>query len=298
MTKRREQPKEVKAGPVRKRAALRDNPLRKISPIVELLRGGSEDAPLRIEGESSGRPHIESSGRPQSQTSGRQIENVDGMPSTFQTHVDGMPSRTSEPGRPHIETLDGHTFETKGRPELPNREYHRLPKETIRLKSDILKRIKVFCAERGISKQEFWETLAVQFFETLDGKSAGGFEKHVDGMPSHDDMMIRTFTDDNIIMAYRRLTRQTWKPADDTIGRRYNGTDPRLVEVAVIRTIEKKLRGSTAKLPIRSFNYFVPELEGLIQEVGQLPGGIDEYYRYVLSKWPAIEKTRNEKWKL
>lgn len=224
------------------------------------------------------------------QTSGRPSLNVDGKPSTFQPKVDGKPSTPQTSGRPEAQT--------SGRPRPSTQERHKYPKETIRLKPDIFKRINYFCIEKAITKQEFWEMLAVHFFNLVDGLPSTWLNQFVDGLPSHDDKMIYT-THDDIIMRYETYTGQTWNRRDDREGQRYNDTDIRIIEIAFITTIEKKLRGNTSKQPIKSFNYFIQEIDLLLEQKRnqELPSTFDDYFRYVLNTWEKrIKPLRDEKW--
>jgi hypothetical protein len=174
-----------------------------------------------------------------------------------------------------------------------------MPKETIRLKPDIFKQISFFCLERGITKQELWEILAVHLLNKIHGMPSTEFDKLVDGMPSHDDLMISQGTDDNIIMRYEELTRQAWTRRDDRDAKQFNGTDPRIIDLALVITIERKLRGNTSRQPIKSFAYFKPEIELLLeqQKNGDLPATLDEYHRYVMSAWEKrVKPIRDAKW--
>ncbi len=115
---------------------------------------------------------------------------------------------------------------------------------------------------------------------------------------THDDMMIFK-THEDIIMRFELYTNRKWTRRDDREGVRYNDTDIRLIEIAFIATIDKKLLGNTAKQPIKSFNYFTTEIDLLIQQQRdkELPANLDEYHKYVLSTWDKrIRKLRDAKW--
>jgi hypothetical protein len=173
-----------------------------------------------------------------------------------------------------------------------------LVKTTIRFEAELAKKISLFCAEHGIDRQEFHAELAVWFFNPLTAKKDEIFERILAVKPSHDDMMIFN-THDDIIMRYREMTGREWTPRDDRAGRRYNEVDRRLIEIAFVTTLERKLRGNTAKQPVKSFLYFTTEIDILIQQqnAGELPAALDEYHRYVLSVWEnRIRPLRDEKW--
>ncbi len=241
--------------------------------------------------QTSGRPNASIQRPSMPQISGRHENDVDGMPSTQKPQVDGMPSTPQTSGRPKNKT--------SGRPKGQTIDRHAMPKETIRLKPDIFKQISFFCLERGITKQELWEILAVHLLNKINGMPSTEFDKLVDGMPSHDDPMISQTTDDNIIMRYKELTGQPWTRRDDRDAKQFNGTDPRIIDLALVITIERKLRGNTSRQPIKSFAYFKPEIELLLeqQKSGDLPATLSEYHRYVMSAWDKrIKPVRDEKW--
>lgn len=173
-----------------------------------------------------------------------------------------------------------------------------LTKTTLRMDRDIHLQIKRFALDTGIDFQEFFHYLAVWYFNPLATNKTQVFEGHLAVKPSHDDMM--TFkTHEDIIMRYQECTLQKWTRRDDRDGLRYNAVDSKLVDIAIISTVEKKLRGNTAKQPIKSFNYFTQEIDLLLeqQRCGELPAALDEYHKYVLSTWEKrIRKIRDEKW--
>ncbi|MBX7223666.1 MAG: hypothetical protein K1Y36_27375 [Blastocatellia bacterium] len=252
--------------------AFQDNPLQgrglpKPHPIVDLFQ-------TQVDGQD-----LQSGGRPN--------ETVDGKPSTTFNVFDGKPSTIETSGRPEVQT--------SGRPKV---DKHRWPKETIRLNPSIVKKINILCAKLEIRKQDLWEILAVHLIDLVDGKPSTALQKLVDGNPAHDDMMIFS-THEDIIMRYQTYTLQKWTLRDDRDGKRYNEVDFRLIDIAFISTIEKKLRGNTAKQPIKSFNYFTQEIDLLLNQhqSGELPAALDEYHKYVLSTWEKrIRKVRDEKW--
>lgn len=87
-----------------------------------------------------------------------------------------------------------------------------------------------------------------------------------------------------IVSSYERLTGRTWGQRDDRVGVAYAQVDILLVEIAIATTL---WRLCTAKRnPPRSFSYFVPELEQLLeyQRDGKFPATVKEYHQYVLSK--------------
>ena len=173
--------------------------------------------------------------------------------------------------------------------------HHQKAKVTIRLGPSMVQEIKVLCARANIDIQEFYEQAASRHLEYL---LAQGYGQPPASKLAHDDMMIFK-THEDIIMRYQTYTLQKWASRDDRDGQRYNEVDLRLLDIALISTIEKKLRGNTAKQPVKSFNYFTQEIDLLLeqQRCGELPAALDEYHKYVLSTWEKrIRKIRDEKW--
>ena len=250
---------------------------------------GAPTAPARKTQEPSEIP--ETRGQHEVQTRGQQSGDVDSNLSTESNPVDSMLSTASTRGQQGIQPRGQQTGSTSYR-------QHKRKHETIRIREDILNKISVFCAQKGITKQDFWEILAVHYFAEQEQKLSTALKEPVDSMLSHDDMMIFT-THEDIIMRYEKCTCQKWTRRDDREGRRYNQVDIRLIEIAFISTVEKKLRGNTAKQPIKSFNYFAGEIDNLLeaQKSGELPANLDEYHKYVLSTWEKrIRPLRDTKW--
>lgn len=167
----------------------------------------------------------------------------------------------------------------------------------IRLNIDLIELIKSECQQSGETFTVFIESAAIQRLKQAAIQHSNPVYNSPPA-PPHDDILM---IDDNIIRAHARFAIQPWSPRDDRVGRRFNGTDPRLIDIAMILTVERKLRGNTSRIPIKSFSYFVPELEGLIEDYreNRLPLSLDDYHRYALDAWERrIKPLRDEKWQL
>ncbi|MBX7221730.1 MAG: hypothetical protein K1Y36_17390 [Blastocatellia bacterium] len=219
--------------------------------------------------------------------------------------VDAHQKRVQSGGRPPLQTpvkKDNLTHRAK------DRHAQGKVRLSLRLNSDIYNKINNFCKDIKFDKQAFIERLVTDFFAAQSGTQslasnwwASTTSKEVGVHPAlHEDMKINTTCED-IFYRYERFTGRKWTQRDDKLGFRYNNVNPLLIDIAMVLTIEKKLRGNTAREPIRSFNYFVAEIEVLLaqEQAGQLPGGLTEYHRYVMAKWNSeISKRVREKWKL
>ncbi len=180
-------------------------------------------------------------------------------------------------------------------------DYSQKEQFNIRLSKDKVKKIEELRVKLRLSKQAFWDLVATRIIE-LSSKDVATFGLVFEGLVAtnvaHDDMMIFK-THDDIIMRFETYTNQKWTRRDDRDGRRYNEVDIRLIDIAFISTIEKKLRGATAKQPIKSFNYFTEEIDLLVEQHlnRELPNNLDEYHKYVLTTWEKrIKSLRDTKW--
>lgn len=175
-----------------------------------------------------------------------------------------------------------------------------LVKVSVRMREEIVNKINDFCYAQKIEKQAFFEALAGWFFEEPAGQPAQHPTQFLAGQPTHDDGMKIFTTKEDIIMCYQRYTGRAWTYRDDEIGRRFNEVDIRLIEGAIILTIANKLGGTSAYQRIKSFKYFVGEIEYIIDSlqrgVFQDVGG---YHAYALDIWGRrIKPLRDQKWKI
>ena len=118
-----------------------------------------------------------------------------------------------------------------------------------RIDKKILKRIKGFCEKKGFELGEYIEMLALHHLDLVDSTKTQKVE-------STDDKTIIFRANILIINLYETLTKKNrWTWNDDKEAFRFSESSIESIEVAMIRTIVR------AKQPIRSFKYFVPEIE-------------------------------------
>ncbi len=125
----------------------------------------------------------------------------------------------------------------------------------VRIDPVIEQRIKLFCVERRIDKQDFIERAAIHFIESVDIHKEGD----VDILISHDDRrkMIVWKTRPPIINLYMGyLPDNRWKARDDREAERFNDADIRHVELGILHALLR-----TEQRKIHSFKYFVDEIE-------------------------------------
>ncbi len=247
-----------------------------LEPLSDREREITDQLMERLLGPSpvSGRPqpkimdaHSETlSGRPQLTEMDAHLKGQPGrpLPSSVDAHandVDANVSTKNDPVDAQTPTLeratnvDAHTEETRT-PTKSDRHRATQMRWHFRTGDEIGKQFKVFCAQHGIEYGEFFERAGVHYMAAVDAHSA----PQVDANVSHDDMMINR-THDDIIKLYREITGNKWKPADDRVAERFNGTHRRVLEIAMIPTALR------AKRQIHSFKYFVEEIDLAIEDI-------------------------------
>jgi hypothetical protein len=154
---------------------------------------------------------------------------------------------TMVPTSENVGTHHPRTFPPRrGDRHSPSREQFK-----IRPDPEILRQVKQFCLDRKLTYQEFFERASMLYIDSVGTHQTGC----VGTMGPHDDMMIYK-THDDIIMLYRELTGNRWKPADDRAATRFNDSDRRTIEIGLLSTL---INAKGKK--INSFAYFIPEIE-------------------------------------
>jgi hypothetical protein len=174
-----------------------------------------------------------------------------------------------------------------------------LPKETIRLPREIITEINVLIARLGLTKQQFWEGVAAHVLAIACGTSPDELVRFCAARAAHDDK--KTKTHETIISSYTRFAAQPWTTRDDLQAYRFNDVDPRLIDIAMIQVMDRKLAGRRGSDRIKSFAYFVPEIETVLEQAqaGELPHDLAQYHSYAMSTWERrIKPIRNQKWKI
>jgi hypothetical protein len=194
-------------------------------------------------------------------------------------------------GRPNSEILDAKTpKESVGTPKEDNNLDAKTPKDknldvqkttetkkwvkyekqrstdrlSLRPDVEILRKIKVYCAENDFTLTEFFEIAAIQLID-LDAQK----QKDLDVLTPLDDRR-RDYlykTNPRIINLFREYNKifnpQTdWKPKDDAVGVKYNGIDLRVIELGIIQTQSNILEGESDTKPER-FKYYTREIDKL-----------------------------------
>ena len=194
----------------------------------------------------------------------------------------------------------GHPVPHTLAPPVPHAPGARdLPKETIRLPREIITEINILIARLGMTKQQFWEGVAAHVLSIACGTSPDGLVRFCAARAAHDDK--KTKTHETIISSYTRFTAQPWTTRDDLQAYRFNDVDPRLIDIAMIQVMDRKLAGRRGSDRIKSFAYFVPEIETVLEQAqaGELPHDLAQYHSYAMSTWERrIKPIRNQKWRI
>lgn len=270
---------------------------KKVEKVLRQPRKVFGDNPLARREHKEPYPLAELFNRQEDQTLRRLTESVDVQTSNDLSTLDVQTSTDSTNQTPNTQTLRRLKNPTQIDYEKSYRARN-LSRHTLRLPTTYSKQVKDFCYKHNLEFQEFYTRLTEYFFSLPNTETSKILNLPLDVQTSHDDMMIFK-THEDIIMRFERYTNRKWTRRDDRDGVRYNDTDIRLIEIAFIATIDKKLLGNTAKQPIKSFNYFTTEIDALIQQQRdkELPANLDEYHKYVLSTWEKrIRKLRDAKW--
>jgi hypothetical protein len=127
---------------------------------------------------------------------------------------------------------------------------------------EILRKIKVYCAENNFTLTEFFEIAGMQLIG-LDAQR----QKDLGVLTPLDDRR-RDYlykTKPSIINLFREYNKifnaQTdWKPKDDAVGVKYNDIDLRVIEIGIIQTQSNILEGESETKPER-FKYYTREID-------------------------------------
>ncbi len=135
--------------------------------------------------------------------------------------------------------------------------------ESFRTSEDFKRKIKVFCAEKGIDKQDFYRIVVNHYFDNVVNHVA---ENVVNNLTYDDRELILWKTMPLIINLYLQYNatfneKTKWTVRDDEAGKSFNDVDIRLVELGIIQTQSNK--GFSGK--INSFSYYTPEIKNFIE---------------------------------
>ena len=135
--------------------------------------------------------------------------------------------------------------------------------ESYRTSGDFKRKIKVFCAEMGVDKQDFYRIVVNHYFDTVVNQNS---ENVVDKFTLDDlkkDILWKSnFRIINLYLHYNLILNEksNWSMRDDEAGKRFNGVDIRLVELGIIQTQSNK--GFEGK--INTFGYYANEIQNFV----------------------------------
>jgi hypothetical protein len=189
--------------------------------------------------------HSLNNGYPQIQKVDILPQNVDSNISTNEAPVDSNISTNPKSGYPQKEILN-----------IYKKDRHDKNREAFfaRIDPTISKKIKLFCVNQKIDKQEFLELSAIHYLEHVDIHNI----PFVDSLLSHEERrkMIWKCAPTIINLYLQYLPDNRWKARDDREAEKYNDVDIRLVELGILHALLR-----TEHKRIHSFKYFVEEIE-------------------------------------
>lgn len=204
---------------------------------------------------------------------------------------------TQKPINAHRHSTSVHTeIEPLRHTEI---EPYRNPDEVryaVWLPKELMRQIKDFCGRNGISVKEYIVAVCTQH---LEGPGTQTLNLPCAQLGVHDDDMLH---DDKIEIIMGLCTQYAGiQPTarDRREAMQFKDVDPRLIEIAIIQTVQRKLLGNTSKTPIKTFSYFKDEITLIAEQKrsGELPAAFDDYHRYAVTTWKKkIRSLRDEKW--
>lgn len=244
-------------------------------PVAEILNFTVEppnDENLDAQKISERAPKIDELGRPNLLQLGAQGEAF-GRPNfeKLDAKTPKTPIRTPKENAeldaktPKNKNLDAQNFQ-KTKNWVKYEEQRSTDRLSLRPNGELLRKFKVFCAEKNLNLTEFFE-LAGQHLISLDAQN----EKDLGVLTPYDDLKIERLykTSPFIINLFREYNKifnsQTdWKPKDDAVGVKYNGVDLRIIELGIIRTQANIYEAETEKeTKISRFKYYSNEIDKL-----------------------------------
>ena len=165
----------------------------------------------------------------------------------------------------------------------------------LRPNEEILRKFKIYCAEKGLGMTEFFEIAGLRFID-LDAQSEESLGVLT---PIDDRRMMMMFKSRpfiiNLYLKYNSIFNEIsgekkgkwtgrWTPRDDEAARRYNEIDPKIVELGIIQTQTNKGFGQGK---IQTFKYYTEEIEKVLNS-----GVSDEMLETILQYHRKIWKNR------
>ncbi|MBC7947114.1 MAG: hypothetical protein H7Y42_04485 [Chitinophagaceae bacterium] len=171
----------------------------------------------------------------------------------------------------------------------------------LRTNDEITKKFKQFCIEKGWDFSHGTEVAWNKLMTDLDIQTGGS----LDSLIALDDRRLKMLYKTrpfiiNLYLRYNAIFNEIsaasaktnwsarWTPRDDEAARKYNETDPRIIELGIIQTQTNKGIGQGR---IQTFKYYVDEIENvLLSEIGtEMLDTILQYHRQVWTRWAGRE---------
>jgi hypothetical protein len=136
--------------------------------------------------------------------------------------------------------------------------------ESFRTSEDFKQKIKVFCAENKIDKQDFYRIVVNHYFETVVNQA----QENAVNLLTIDDLRLKTLYKTkaliiNLYLQYNSIFNEKtkWTVRDDDAGQSVNDLDIQVIELGIIQTqANKRFEGK-----INSFSYYLPEIRNFAE---------------------------------
>jgi hypothetical protein len=217
-------------------------------------------------------------------------------------------NRTEAPRKETVSGAQAPENKKSGHSKNANWKQYEKKRTTVRvnlhISEEIDRKVRQYCminAKPKVELKDFYERAALYYLDILDTQNITslGAEAPLDDRrlkmlyktkPFIINLYLRYNTIFNEISAASAKTNWSarWTPRDDEAARKYNGTDPRIVELGIIQTQTNKGIGQGR---IQTFKYYVDEIENvLLSEVGtEMLDTILQYHRQIWTRWTGRE---------
>jgi hypothetical protein len=133
----------------------------------------------------------------------------------------------------------------------------------LRPNKEILKKFKVYCAEKGLNLTEFFEISGMKFID-LDDQNKNNLDDWTTINNKELKMMWKTTpVIINLYYAYNKFftSKVKWSAKDDKHGQVYNDFDIRIIELGIIQTQANLIAEGNSSTTINGFLYYTNEIK-------------------------------------
>lgn len=128
---------------------------------------------------------------------------------------------------------------------------------------EIGKKVRVYCAEKGLELTEFFELAAINYIENLGHTSSENSDAKTPYNNKQLKMMWKTKPlIINLYYAYNQFftSKVKWTAKDDMTGQKFNDVDPRVIELGILQTQANLYTEGNQNTTINGFLYYANEI--------------------------------------